>query len=800
MSSVWELYSELNFNVVSGTMNYVENKNGEWKKDMRFDCLWLKGQRTCNKERNGFALVTGKESGVTVIDIDNPERQESQTLMDLMTNCNMVARTRKGYHYAFAYCDKIKTTTSKQHEIDTRNDGGCLYCEPTRYTTNTGEIVEYKWIKTPFDMGDHDLEPLSEEALEYLQQLNPKYFKASEVPEIVSVQEKKNAEPPAPKGDALEAPTLLHRLASFITNNDNYDDWLNNGMICYNEGLPMKVWADMSRKVAKYASTPDSDYTSKWDTFKNYNGKKLTQATWWKWLKTNNMPAWSELMLERDDFLNKCININHRDFAQLFYNMHPHAYVWNASLNWYSIQPNNTWKHFDKGCPHGLKNHIAQVLQEQVMDTRKAIIDSTARARAKLRADQKDEEEALKEQEKKNLTTLTACYKQFGNTHFISGIIDFLPSFYEVSDLTEKMDTLRGVFAFTDCLVELETGKVRAIQPNDWISRTCEYAYPKQSNAETRRKILAFLNNIFAEADTPAFVQNVFASCLLGKNRFERFYVLTGVGGNGKGVLMTLVHSAFGGYAMTADTSLICKPQERRDQPCPALVDARDRLLMSFTEPEREDKIQVGIIKKMTGGDDRVEARTLNSKTIVSYIPKFIPIVQANNIPKLSKIDGGVKRRMVVIDFPFEFVASPDPENAKQKQGDPDVKDRLCKSEEWRNEFILMLIESAKTVAVMKTLAEPSSVQEATNDYLDDNNGIKEWLTCNYVITKNPSDKIKASEFLEQYNKDTKGSLTPVAFADLMKYNGVERKKCKDAYYYTGIKKAPEPKCAIVDE
>jgi P4 family phage/plasmid primase-like protien len=813
-NQIHDMYDTLGFKLVSGYMGSYTDDNGKIQKRFNFDkqpgeekASWKNPEkRVYNKAQSGFAVITGKESGVTVIDIDDFEAPESQELMDLMTDCNMVVKTRRGFHYYYKYNPQIKTVSGDEKKklgikvpIDTRGDGGLIYAPPTSYRTPDGTTHKYELIKNPLDFDDGLLE-IPQEVLDMLRKIGTHYFVGEKKEKEVKVVEAVVIAPKAEPAPAAEE-NILYQLADLITNNKSYDDWLNNGMICYNSGLPWTVWAKMSRKIPEYANTPDSVYTNKWESFKNYPGKPLTQDTWWKWLKNNNKEAWGELVLKRDDFYIRCENINHRDFAQFFYNMFPAGYVWNETLNWYALQPSNIWKHYDKGTPFGLKNHIASVLQEQTVETRNALLEKHNRALARLSVEDKDAEKKIRNKMAADLDLMRNVYKQFGNTTFINGIIDFLPSFYEKTDLPDLMDMNRGVFAFTDCVVPIKKGQVspRPIAPTDWISRTCGYKFPK-SNAGVRSAIKTFLNNLFPDAETPVFVMRVFGSCLLGKNRFERFYVLTGTGGNGKGVLMTLVHNTFGDYCMGADTSLITKPQERRDQPCPALVDARDRLLLSFTEPEREDKIQVGIIKKMTGGEDKVEARALKSNTIVSYIPKFVPIIQANNIPKLSKLDGGAKRRLCVIDFPFSFVGTPDPQDTKQKQGDPDVKDKKCKSDEWRDEFSLMLLEAAGEVAEMKSLPSPKTVSEATDDYIDDNNSIKEWLFGNYTFTKNSEDKITGAELIKAYEDDTGRKIDPNSFSDLLKVNNINKQKSNGRMCYLGIKRkdTPAPKCEII--
>jgi hypothetical protein len=51
-----------------------------------------------DKGATGFAVVTGAKSGATAIDIDDPETPHNKKLMALMGNCNLVAKTKKGFH------------------------------------------------------------------------------------------------------------------------------------------------------------------------------------------------------------------------------------------------------------------------------------------------------------------------------------------------------------------------------------------------------------------------------------------------------------------------------------------------------------------------------------------------------------------------------------------------------------------------------------------------------------------------------------------------------------------------------
>jgi len=58
----------------------------------------------------------------------------------------------------------------------------------------------------------------------------------------------------------------------------NYDEFIKVGFICFNEGLPLKVWEDWAKQSSK---NKKGDCAKHWAGFSK---GKLTQATLWKWL------------------------------------------------------------------------------------------------------------------------------------------------------------------------------------------------------------------------------------------------------------------------------------------------------------------------------------------------------------------------------------------------------------------------------------------------------------------------------------------------------------------------------------
>lgn len=792
-----DLYERLGAIVISGRMIVEQNKTGEWKKKFGFPSGWEKTlKHDYNKKVNGYAMLMGERTGMTGIDIDNPELPCAKALMELLEDCNMVQQTKKGFHYVFKHTPKLKQTTgTKDILIDIRNEGGCLFVEPTQASNPDGEIVaDYAWIKTPLE--GEELMEVPANVIDYLAKLDSRYVGAGK-PKVAKVQEDEPNDTQAttensstetnPRNDTDDV--LLKVLEALPKKHfETYDDWVKIGMVCYHEGVPCSVWEELTtRNYSRYNNGSKRSCKDKWLTFKTSREAKITSASLWKWLKEGNSTAFYSLIQHRKDIHSLIADLNHNDCARYFYNLNPDAYLWEQTLGWYSLSKNNIWKHYDNSEPSGMKRHIADTMQELVKEAKHAEL-ATYNDKVKKTTDA-DEQKKIGKDHQAKMTALAKAYMKFGSNDFVKGIIAFLPSYYEKEGLTEIMDMKRTVFAFTDGLFDLEMCAFRMITPQDYVSTTTGYPYPRQTNKPIRKALEKFVFGLFENNEDKDYLMKVLASCLFGGNRWEEFYVFTGTGGNGKGVISELLRTAFGDYYLTVDNSLFTKPVERKDQPIPALVEARCKRIMMSTEPESDEKLQAGQLKKISG-NDVIEARTLHSKHIVKYVPQFKVILQMNNIPKMTKIDGGIERRMKIINFPFKFVGADNIKETFHRLGDPDVKDKHCKSAEWRDEFILMMTEVYKTIKDLKSLKPPSSVADASNEYMDENNCLKSWLENNYEITKDDKDQIGATELKRQYMEDCRiEKFSDSAFKNMMTFNTIKWKHTNKGNFYLGLKR-----------
>ena len=120
-----------------------------------------------------IAVITGKISGVTVVDFDSLDSLEKieATICDLPeTIIQETGREGGGRHYFFSYTDKLytvaKAAKNKIKDIDIRNDGGYIIINPSVHGI-TGN--KYKWGKiSPLEDGLDDICEVPEELVDFI--------------------------------------------------------------------------------------------------------------------------------------------------------------------------------------------------------------------------------------------------------------------------------------------------------------------------------------------------------------------------------------------------------------------------------------------------------------------------------------------------------------------------------------------------------------------------------------------------------------------------------------------------------
>lgn len=157
-------------------------------------------------------------------------------------------------------------------------------------------------------------------------------------------------------------------------------------------------------------------------------------------------------------------------------------------------------------------------------------------------------------------------------------------------------------------------------------------------------------------------------------------------------------------------------------------------------------------------------------------------------IKMLQHKRGGTKRRVRVIPFLNQFVSSP-VSGTNQRLADPNIKTIKTQSNEWRDAFVNILFEHYVNYVYKENVIDiPDQVRTASQEYIDDNNPVLEWLVANYDI--GGIDRIKSSELYKTFKEETGSDTSTIKFRESMISSGLEApKRFTIAIYWVGIKR-----------
>ena len=261
--------------------------------------------------------------------------------------------------------------------------------------------------------------------------------------------------------------------------------------------------------------------------------------------------------------------------------------------------------------------------------------------------------------------------------------------------LDSKLDENPHLLCFKNGVYDFEQKKFREGIPEDYISKCTNINYVEidENNPDHPNKskeIHTFMAQLFPNEKRRKYMWEHLASSLLGTNTNQTFNIYTGVGSNGKSVLVTLFGMVLGDYKGTVPISLIT--QKRLGIGSPSEVAQLKGIRYAvMNEPSKGDVINEGIMKEITGGDP-IQARELYKQSI-TFIPQFNLTCCTNTLFDIRSNDEGTWRRIRVVEFESKFSDNPstDPKDNEFKK-DKSLKNKFAG---WAPILASMLIKIA---------------------------------------------------------------------------------------------------------
>lgn len=257
-------------------------------------------------------------------------------------------------------------------------------------------------------------------------------------------------------------------------------------------------------------------------------------------------------------------------------------------------------------------------------------------------------------------------------------------------------------------LIDLRTGELQPHQPDHWCTRIAAVAPdPTCSISEWLR----FLDRVAPDPDLQGFLRRMAGYCLTGDTSAHALFFLYGVGANGKSTFVNVLTGIMHTYQRTApmDTFVVTS-SDRHPTDMAGLRGAR---LVTATETQEGRRWDEAKVKVLTGGDI-VTARFMR-QDFFDYVPQFKLVISGNHKPSLRSVDIAMRRRFHLVPFVVTVPA---------RDRDPDLGDKL--KTEWPG--ILHWAVQGCLEWQRIGLAPPPIVQDATDEYLQEEDSTQAWI------------------------------------------------------------------------
>lgn len=167
-----------------------------------------------------------------------------------------------------------------------------------------------------------------------------------------------------------------------------------------------------------------------------------------------------------------------------------------------------------------------------------------------------------------------------------------------------------------------------------------------------------------------------------------------------------------------------------------------------MSEPNDGDKLNVGKLKEMTGGDS-LSCRGLY-KDQVEFKPQFTVFLTCNYVPEVTSNDEGTWRRIKLIEFVSKFSETPDYSKPNEYLADRHLPEKISSSE-WTSTFISMLIHIRINIPNINNIEEPKEITEATKKYAREQDLVAQFINDRIIRDFNIKEFLSIQTIYGEY-------------------------------------------------
>lgn len=615
--------------------------------------------------------------------------------------------------------------------------------------------------------------------------------------------------------DLAQAYKLVRECLNPSRRAKNYGDWINLGLLLHNISESEEtrdVWAEFSRRVPGYGSTPDKVFVEKWkllpaEASSQQKGRKALSIGTLHWWAKEDSPASYRKILDEANMERAFISDSgtHVSVADLVVKMYQHEFrccparkgTSASAMDWYQFPPDgHTWKSLKTW--HRLRERLSSDVRNVFLSACRSVIQR------EIATTDDSERERLQEKRKK----LFKVEQHLQNYTFKESVMkECAEKFYD-EDFLGNMNKDGTLVGFRNGVLELRHEgpdrqphiHFRDGRPDDCISfqmgrgivglEEIPYIpYNPEAPAPEHLEIMDFFAKIYPDEELRTYCLTLYSACLEGCNREQLFYIMTGSGGNGKSMIVDLMSKTFGEYQESLPVTALTRKRADAGSATPEMVPIKDKRFVSMMEPEEGEKINTSLMKQLTGGD------VIKARGLFQDQDQFIVVARifmsCNDLPPVSSMDDGTWRRIRVIPHVSRFVpagvaTNPD---AHIYPRDPLLPSKLVR---WRPYFAGLLAWYYETHYLRGLMKEPDCVQAASKMYRETNDSFTAF--CTDSLVKEVGAELRLAELMGAYKAWCKFNPTKKVMnkKDIMERMNTVYGAPVDGKMYAGVRLAEE--------
>jgi len=470
----------------------------------------------------------------------------------------------------------------------------------------------------------------------------------------------------------------------------NHKEWFQLMCLCRGNNIPQHIFLDLS-EVSGYKKFNREQCIKQWDALqpKRTFGFPLLHI----WLEEDGVD-WKKLFPSLSPIVRAVKNLEINDFgctdqglASILYQFYNGNLYYTSSHGW--IHWNGV--KWETGNDNIIFYPICKMLSNELQVYIKTQMNKKEAKLEKLMNVPKEERDKVAiDIAALSLSEYKKSYDRYRHIQSVScmkNVLQMSISLFKDEKILDTFDMKPHLFSFDNKSIDIRTGEVIEITKEQRILTTCGYNIPERKENDFIL-VKTLLTEIMGE-NLPNFLRNL-SVVLYGGNNNECFQVWTGVGRNGKGVVDHMTQRVMGNYYNSLPITELTEDSKGQGRTSSEIANLRWSRMVVSTEPEKGAVLKVGKIKQLTG-KDKIVARQLYHESF-SFLPKFSLFIQCNEIPKFSKLDDAIQKRLLITPFPFQFVDNP--ERDYQRPIDTSIKDKISENDSYRNGLLWLLVDA----------------------------------------------------------------------------------------------------------